>query len=198
VQSTLSTATDVAERGARGRKLKAVLAGGIVLGLGAAVTLAVWTDDEFVNGTFTVGTFVFDGSTDGVTFAEHPTAPGAALAFELSATAANMSPGDVVEAPFAIRLQSTDTAEVTLDNVTAAGGLGFTYAVEETDVFGCDTAGEVVIPSTALAAGAGAADLDTMVDDQVRYFCFTVTAGSTIVQGSTTTAVWQFTATSVE
>ena len=39
----------------RSRMIRAILAGGLVLGVGTAVTLAAWNDSEFVTGTFTVG-----------------------------------------------------------------------------------------------------------------------------------------------
>ncbi|MGO2139648.1 MAG: SipW-dependent-type signal peptide-containing protein [Leucobacter sp.] len=46
-------------------KARALLAGGLVLGVGAAVTLAAWTDNEWVRGVFGTGTFGIEGSTDG-------------------------------------------------------------------------------------------------------------------------------------
>lgn len=197
MQSTLLSATADERRTHRGRKVKAVLAGGIVLGLGAAVTLAVWTDNEFVNGVFATGEFVFDGSTDGTAFADHATSPGAPLAFEL-ATAQAMTPGDSVSAPFAIRLQTSQTAaDVELTNATTDAATGYTYAVTETATFGCG-GGTSVIASTALGAGAGTASLGQMANDDVRNFCFTVTAGPSIAQSTTTTAIWQFAATSAD
>lgn len=57
------------------RKVLAVLAGGLVLGVGAAITLAAWNDSEFATGTFTAGSFNLQGSTDGTTYAEHTAAP---------------------------------------------------------------------------------------------------------------------------
>ncbi|MEJ7649283.1 MAG: SipW-dependent-type signal peptide-containing protein [Nakamurella sp.] len=41
----------------RRRKFRAVLAAGLVLGVGGAVTLAAWNDSEYATGTFTAGTF---------------------------------------------------------------------------------------------------------------------------------------------
>ena len=64
---------DTAKRRRRSRMIRAILAGGLVLGVGAAVTLAAWNDSEFVTGTFTAGTFNMQGSTtDGTTFTDHP------------------------------------------------------------------------------------------------------------------------------
>ncbi|MFN3340157.1 MAG: SipW-dependent-type signal peptide-containing protein, partial [Dietzia sp.] len=47
---------DAQQKQDRARKRKALLAGGVVLGLGAAVTLAAWSDDVFANGIFNTGT----------------------------------------------------------------------------------------------------------------------------------------------
>lgn len=54
-------------------KARALLAGGLVLGVGAAVTLAAWTDNEWVRGVFGTGTFGIEGSTDGSAFSDNPT-----------------------------------------------------------------------------------------------------------------------------
>ena len=63
-------------RSDRRRMLLAVIAGGVVLGVGTAVTLAVWNDSEFASGTFSSGQFDLQGSIDGATFDSSPTAPG--------------------------------------------------------------------------------------------------------------------------
>ena len=44
------------------RRVKAVLAGGMVLGIGAAITLAAWNDSEFATGTFSAGHFGIEGA----------------------------------------------------------------------------------------------------------------------------------------
>ncbi|MDR2320511.1 MAG: SipW-dependent-type signal peptide-containing protein, partial [Microbacterium sp.] len=44
-------------RGLALRRIRAVLAGGLVLGVGATVTLASWNDGEYATGTSTAGTF---------------------------------------------------------------------------------------------------------------------------------------------
>ena len=85
-------------RRASSRHGRAILAGGLVLGVGAAITLANWNDSEFVNGTFAAGIFALEGSsTDGTTFSEHSSAGSAAvLDFQLAPD--NLAPGDVVYA----------------------------------------------------------------------------------------------------
>lgn len=111
------------------RKVLAVLAGGLVLGVGIGVTLAAWNDSEFATGTFTAGSFNLEGSTTsaGAGYDDHNVDLGqtaAALVFELPAVASSMSPGDVVYAPFWVRLDSTTTNSATLvpSGITAGTG----------------------------------------------------------------------------
>jgi len=46
------TAAQSRRAGTGFRRLRAVLAGGLVLGVGAALTLAAWNDAEFATGSF--------------------------------------------------------------------------------------------------------------------------------------------------
>jgi predicted ribosomally synthesized peptide with SipW-like signal peptide len=190
----------------RNRRTRAILAGGLVLGIGAAVTLAAWNDSEFAQVTFTAGTFNLTGSTDGTTFTDHATVatPGS-LGFTVSPTA--LSPGDIVYAPFAVRLDQTTTSDavVTVSNAATSGSVaGLTYSLMQPTAFGCSatTTGTALVPSATnlgtvpggttftLAKGtAGAAGT-------AAYLCFTVTAGPGLTQGQTGTATWQFTAAS--
>lgn len=62
----------------RRRKAQAVTAGGIVLGIGAIVTLAAWNDSEFAEGLFGSGDFNLEVSTDGEDFTDHYPEDGAA------------------------------------------------------------------------------------------------------------------------
>lgn len=89
---------------ARGRKRKALLAGGVVLGLGATMTLAAWTDDVWVNGSFNAGTFNVQGAVDstGTSWQEYGSSSGGQLNFTVAPTA--MSPGQSVYAPLNLRV----------------------------------------------------------------------------------------------
>lgn len=195
----------------RSRKFKAILAGGIVLGVGAAVTLAAWTDDEWAEGVFGAGSFNVQGSTDGTTFTDHESEGGAAaLTFDLNG-GDNMSPGDTVAAPFVLRLDGPTTYDATVALTSAAGGgdnaSALTYEIVQVASAGecsATATGTSVVPAgTALDSTTGAADFDlsagagTATGDPVS-LCFKVTAGDSLEQGQNTTAQWQFTATSAD
>lgn len=87
--------------GSRFTRLRAVLAGGLVLGLGVTATLAAWTDKEHTAGEFKAGTFSIIGSTNGTDYSDHPSAPGAPLNFTLAANA--MVPGATVYAMYSVK-----------------------------------------------------------------------------------------------
>ncbi|WP_017201508.1 SipW-dependent-type signal peptide-containing protein [Microbacterium algeriense] len=197
------------------RKIGAVLAGGLVLGIGTAATLAAWNDSEFANGTFTAGAFNLEGSTDGTTYADHSTAGTAAtLAFTLPAgLVSNMSPSSTVYAGFWVRLAAGTTSAA---NLTASGATADPAATSNSDHLSyaiyqlapgatCNAASATGTPvasgatldaltgATAipLTAGAPATDPGTAVQ-----LCFRVTADAALEPSLVTDATWSFTATS--
>jgi len=201
-------------RKATQRKILAVLAGGLVLGVGAAVTLAAWNDSEFAAGTFTAGTFNLEGSTTaaGSGYDDHDPADGdtvATLTFQLPETASAMAPDDVVYAPFWVRLDSTTTNDADLlpAGVTAGTGgneanLSYTItAIAPTDTCGESASGPVVASGSTLSALTGATSVPLTkgatagTAGTAVQLCFAVTAGD-IEQGDSATATWEFTATS--
>lgn len=92
------------------RRARALLAGGLVLGLGATMTLAAWSDDIWVNGQFRAGQFNVQGSpstSSAHTWGEYSTqAGGAPLAFS-SAVPTVVSPGTSYYAPFSLAIDSS-------------------------------------------------------------------------------------------
>ncbi|WP_087485842.1 SipW-dependent-type signal peptide-containing protein [Brachybacterium massiliense] len=189
----------------RARKIRAALAGGLVLGVGAAITLAAWNDSEFATGTFEAGDFNLEGSLNGTEFIEHDTVDTAApLAFGVDAS--NLAPGDIVSAPFAVRLDATtsyDAGVVVRPAGTTNEIAGLTYTLTTTVGFGCDaTVGDTLVAAgTALdAVGDTAAfNLVSGVDSAAGAavnLCFTVTANDDLDQGQSGTATWEFLATS--
>jgi predicted ribosomally synthesized peptide with SipW-like signal peptide len=198
------TAPAAGRRSDRRRMLLAILAGGVVLGIGTAVTLAVWNDSEFATGTFSSGQFDLEGSVDGTAFDSSPTSPGKTLAFALDAD--TLSPGAVVYAPFAVQLSADSdySAAVTLEQaISGAIGESLTYSVYDVGgTFGANCSAATPPTGTALVADR-AADATGAVDafdlaaaaDPVN-LCFVVTAASGLPQGATGSITWQFTGTS--
>lgn len=195
----------------RSRKFKAILAGGIVLGVGAAVTLAAWTDNEWAEGTFGAGSFNVQGSTNGTDFTDHTSADGAAnLTFDLDG-GDNLTPGDTVAAPFVLRLdgETSYDASVVLENAAGSGGNAeaLTYgivSVANAGACSADATGTSIVPAgTAIGSVAGAQGFDLTAGADAAAgapvtLCFQVTAGDSLTQGQAATAQWQFTATSAE
>lgn len=181
-----------------------------MLGVGAAATLAAWNDSDFGSGTFTAGTFDITGSTDGTTFSQHPTSPGAAMTFRVTTTASAMTPGDTVYALFSVKTQSSlSMAGTVLLKANAAnnGGLGayLTYRVKTISGTTCDSTtfpGGTDVPGLAtgqpLTTGAASAQTLAAGGAQINY-CFAVTlplGAATTAQGTSLTATWEFAATS--
>lgn len=178
--------TAAVSRDSKRRKITALLAGGLVLGVGAAVTLAAWNDSEFASNTFTAGTFVFQGSTNGTDFSDHASQAGAA-SLSFSTGFDDLSPDDIVYAPYALRVTGSD-ASLTAQPPTVTGALSgdLTFDAVATTDFGCD--------STAYAAGSSVPA--TITDGSTVNLCLRVTAASSIGQGESGVAVWQWDAVS--
>ena len=192
-------------------QILAVLAGGLVLGVGAAVTLAAWNDAEFATNTFTAGSFNLQGSTDGTTYADHAATPGAGLTF--SANFDNLTPNDIVYAPYWLQLDKTTSSNATvtpaLDSATGLNVANISYKVytigsATSCAAGVESSGTLVLSGTALSLGTGATTFPLSkgtppsTAGAAQKLCFVVTAGTQAVlqQGASATAVWKFTATS--
>ena len=90
------------------RRIRAVLAGGLVFGIGCAGTLASWNDAEFTAATFSAGRFDIVGSTTGAagSFGQHAAAgSAAALSFSIVSpgSISAMAPGDTAYALYSVR-----------------------------------------------------------------------------------------------
>lgn len=195
----------------RSRKVKALLAGGLVLGVGAAVTLAAWTDQEWAEGVFGAGTFNIQGSVDGETFADHESEGGAAdLTFDLTG-GDNMFPGATVAAPFVLQLDGETsydaTVELTGASADGANAEALSYGIIEVGSAAECTAeatGTQIVPEgTAMSSIEGATTIDLVASTDGTAgtpvaLCFQVTADDSLAQSETTTANWQFVGTSVE
>lgn len=180
------------QQSTRSRKLKAVLASGAVLGIGAAVTLAAWTDNEAATASFSSGVFLLESTTDGDSWTsnEEPVA--------LSFDASDLTPDDSVAALFGLRLSDETTFDAALDMATVGEGMtGVTYDLYEVaDAADCttDLTGESLITDSALDGGELTGE--ALAQDEPLLLCYVVSADDTLEQTASGSATWTFTATS--
>lgn len=202
-------------RRARLARVRAILAGALVLGVGATVTLASWVDNENATGTFTTSTFNTESSPDGTTWADNTSAPGATLTVNAGA----ISPGYASAAPFAIRGKTSSVAgTAALATPATAGNAALGAALQyrayvTTSAANCvtaPTAGQVtawlvgsagpVVLNTAVAANSTPlAAATSTAAGAPTWFCFVLSlpsGASNSLQGATASATWHFTTTS--
>lgn len=193
------------------RRARALLASGLVLGVGGAVTLAAWNDSEHSQATFTASTFNIEGSVDGSAYAQHDTS-GTAAVMQFGTAAASLSPGAVAFARLQVRTTANSiagTAVLTANGENSAGlGQYLRYGVRQLpagltcNAQNYEAAGSVAIvpPNTPLhqngtgvsrpLAAAGASPIN---------YCFRVTMQPetpTGQQGASMNARWIVTGTS--
>lgn len=151
------------ENRSRFTRLRAVLAGGLVLGVGVTATLAPWTDEEHAAGGFAAGTFSIVGSANGTDYRDHPSAPGAALNFTLAPNA--MVPGATVYAVYSVKTKiNSVSGSVQLTAHTGnESGLGayLEYGVNKITGTTCNAAAfiagtPIIALKSKLTAGAAA------------------------------------------
>lgn len=202
----------------RSSKFKAMLAGGAVLGLGATVTLAAWTDTEWVfagnaagNGPG-LGTSVFEVEQNvtnpytEASFVQNETNPGGAVQFGVSAL--TLTPGDAVYAPVALRTVTGSIAgTVTLQPAVPATGITVTdanqalfnaltvrVAVSATTTT-CNaaafTAGTIIANGPLATTGASAGQALSAAGGDVQHYCFEITlpANPTLPNGTALSAL---------
>lgn len=198
--------------GTLSRRLRAVLAGGLVLGVGAAVTLAAWTDQENGSGSFTASIFNTESSIDRTTWAHNTNPPVATFT-----AVTGMSPTVSSFAPFNVRTTTATSVagSVTLTATTRTMTAGTLAEVLEYRIAHLTTATTVcnaanIALGTYLTGAAGAwLDAGTLpttpvasaigtAGGELRY-CIEVRIKSTAAnsyQGMTGTLTWTFTSTS--
>lgn len=191
----------------RSRRLRAVLAGGLVLGIGMTATLAAWNDSEFGSANFTAGRFDIVGATDGTTFTSHATSGAAAsLNFQVAPTA--MPPGTSTYALFSVRTANPSVAGTLQLTAGTPGGTGLatylTYGVRTIAGTTCNAttyaAGTAVVADGSALTAGGAATQAVAANGtaQVNY-CFAVTlplSAPNAAQGLTMSQTWQIQGTS--
>ena len=190
----------------RSRRIRALLAGGLVFGVGATMTLAAWNDSEYGTATFTAGRFDIVGATDGTTFSSHPVGTPAALSFSTPFSA--MAPGNTVYALFSVRTANPSVAGTLQLSVTSTAGTGLgtylRYGVRSISGTTCNgttySAGTSVVPdnSTMATGGTGTQAVAANGGTTVNY-CIAVTlpaATDNGAQGLTAIQTWRVAGTS--
>lgn len=182
------------------RKIKAMVAAGTVLGIGAMATLATWNDSEFAEGLFGAGSYGVESSSDGQGFADHGSAQSAATLSFGDLNASNAAPGDEFAAEFWLRTtaESTYAGRITDIKVVEGSSEGqyenfrdvevwhvtdgscTTGAVEGTRVASGEHLGEL---TSTLGGGIDLAHRDGGPGDSVQ-LCFQATATSAFADGA--------------
>jgi len=86
--------------------MRALLASGLVLGVGATLTLSSWNDSEYAETEIEAGTFMLEGSRTGQEGSFEASSEEAAHALSFSSNAGQMYPGSSTYALFSVRTQS--------------------------------------------------------------------------------------------
>ncbi|SJN12320.1 hypothetical protein FM113_14575 [Leucobacter sp. 7(1)] len=159
----------------RTRKIAAIAAGALVVGLGATYTLASWNDSEWVwggaDGDPNVGTSKFNVQQNtsvpyvGTSWGDFDVNPGDELTF--TAGALTLSPSDTIYAPVALRTGTDSVAgDVELQGAVAAAGITVSDAGDElwnairATVY---TSAGATPPAACTAAGVGDATWTAIV-----------------------------------
>lgn len=200
----------------RSRRVRAVLAGGLVFGVGAAATLASWTDQEVATATITAGTFAIESRTNLGSFTDSPNSPVLTLPLGamglypgekraawiqvqnkgsvpgiVSLSAVNVVGSDGVSAPVgnSAKLQGALKVGVAVSTTTNAG----VAPTCTTSTVTTSTATGVNVVPAPVATGSLSANRGNIVT-----FCIVVelpTAAANDTQGGDVRPTWTFTAT---
>ncbi len=200
----------------RNRRIKAVLAGGLVFGIGSAATLAAWTDTEEASGSFKAGTFNIELAVDGSWSSNT----------DMTFDASGMYPGSKVYAPVFVRTtpDTTMDGELAVSSAGATGDAGgiaesleyravtssltpgaeSSFSCSENSFSGSSTyvygGASTTVPLASNATGAGKQAIKPNAGD-VRAYCFEVTLPTespNTAQGSSAANTWTFDAESIE
>ncbi|SDS26309.1 SipW-cognate class signal peptide [Brevibacterium siliguriense] len=186
----------------RRRKLLAITSGGIVLGIGAAVTLAAWTDREAAKGDFASGSFALESSLDGANFTDTSGA-GDALVLTFDDMAENLSPTDTASSVYAIRLDRSSTYSASVSGAVEATGSAadnLSYSVQRvSDISGGTPVGGALVSAEPVTSTNVHEDMFSVSSlGDVVFLKVTVKADSDLGQGESADVTWNLTGTSVD
>ncbi|GAA1138742.1 SipW-dependent-type signal peptide-containing protein [Nesterenkonia lutea] len=184
----------------RRKKIKAILASGTVLGIGAVVTMATWNDSQFAEGNFTAGEYDVVSSADDVTYTDH----GESNVAELTFGAANAAPDDKYVASLWLQTTSTSSYAGEIEAITAPTSAGQTenYTVKVRQL---ERDAECTTETTAgseIATGTDLTELsevqqsiefgnDSGTTDQTTQLCFQVTASENLISSESASVTWE-------
>ncbi|WKU03379.1 hypothetical protein [Micromonospora sp. HUAS LYJ1] len=196
------------------RRVRAVLAGALVLGFGTTSTLASWTDGEYGTGSFAASVFGTESQTSSSSWASHtPAANAAMLVFNATA----MPPAVSYYTWIDIRTTSTSTTggTVALSNSSNNSGLLLSvleYRVVRTATTGTTCAAAAFSGSPIWIVGPSYTSITSVPSPAVSSpitapggatpqlrFCFETriqSGASNTYQGTTGSVTWRFTSTS--
>lgn len=186
----------------RRRKIQALLAGGLVLGVGASATVAAWTDQEDASGEFQAGVFGIEANVNGTWNSEG----------QMQFDSTNMYPGQDVYASVSIR-SSPDTTmdgEITVAPSETTGALAehLSYRVAvpgedsspECGPSSFDPSGAALVPLSNPPETNDPHEVSSAGQNVVEY-CFHVHLDENTpnaMQGESTRHTWVWNATSID
>ncbi len=193
-------------------RVRAALAGGLVFGIAASLTVASWTDAEFVGSTFTASRFDLEMNVNGAGFS---------AATPIAVTVSGVYPGSTGTVYLPVRIRTTSTSiagTVSLNHAAIASPTGLTsvlryrlirgaatcnaaaFTAGATYIVGTSTLSAAPLVSTALGATTPLAVSAAGASELVYCFEFSL-ASSGLAQGtygatSTAAMTWNVTGSS--
>jgi len=142
------------------RRVRALLAGGLVLGMGSAATVAAWTDQELATSSVSAGTFSIVSRVGGTGAF---TSPGPSTnTLQVPLNASGLYPGQVRAVAIQVMAGGTVGGAVTLSGVSVLNGAdGAVTAAADVALRDALTLGVKVSTSTVAGAAAAAAACTT-------------------------------------
>lgn len=191
----------------RQRRWAVLLAMGVGFGGPTVMALSGWNADVgqmTVRGELGSSTLRLESSVDGDEWRSHDSL-ASATEIQFPLRSQNLSPGDVVEAPLALRLAAPATrdADVRVTAFKASGRVdGLSYELSLTESFGCagGPTRDLVPSGSSFDRTVVSAAVDLVRGDQGQAglpvnLCLKVTAEPSIRPNQTGAVAWQFTAT---
>lgn len=192
------------------RRIRALLASGLVLGVGATITLAAWNDSEYATGSVTAGGFTLEGSPTGEPGSFAPSGPDSQHSLTFSPNADAMYPGETTYSLFSVRTQEGSvggTIRVLADEGNT-GGLGeyLIYGLSliddgvacSADTYSTGT--EILTPSPNNMAANPDSEQELSPSGGKQNYCIALTLPLDAPNGAQNASVnpeWQFLGTSV-